>query len=450
MEARQETAEIILAYENRGERLDFLLERWAAFTSLPTRDRALVRQTVITYVTRRRTVKFLVEKVSSRKVRNISSNLWAAICVGVTQGLFLDRIPPHAAVSEAVAVARSWVGRQAGGFANAILRKLMMSCSRTEEEFIPASNTIPLSGGRTLKLQKEWLPHPDKQLEQYLGIAFSQQDWFIRELIRQMGKKRIFSILAALNEESPIFVSVNGAKVLPGDYDSLFDHGKAHKTSINGVYRLQRSGDITDTKPFRDGAVFAQDISQAKVVRKISAEKFDNIIDVCGAPGGKTLGVLAMAGRDVFLVSCDVSYAKVTRLKASLERCGFRSDRCVVVDGVNLRSAFRRDFDCALVDAPCSNTGVLRRRVDARWRISRAALEKLAALQLELAGSAADILKRGGLLIYSTCSILKNENEDVVAELVRKKGLIVIAQEMIYPGDDDGDGAFVAVLGKPG
>jgi len=449
MESRREAAELILAYENRGERLDRLLGRWAERTTLSGRDAGLVRRTVMTYVARRRTVRFLVEKVSGRGMDQIAVNLWSAVAVGVLQALFLERIPAHAAVNEAVALARDWVGGRSSGFANAVLRKLLRCCAVVEGDYACGRDVIPLSAGRVLRLQSGWLPDPEKQWVQHLGVAFSQSDWFVRELAGQFERRELLSILAALNEEPPLFVVANSARTSAGDFPALFEPGCVEPTPVEGVFRLKRCGDITRLEPFRTGRMFVQDINQAKVVRKIPLQRFDNIIDVCAAPGGKTLGVLEASRGGKFVVSCDLSAGKLRELAASLTRCGFRADRCVALDGRRLHRAFRTEFDAALLDVPCSNTGALRRRVDARWRLKRSDVDELSALQLELASSAAKIVKRGGLLVYSTCSILKRENDRVVTALARRNRLKVVERELILPGVDGGDGAFVALLGKP-
>jgi len=196
------------------------------------------------------------------------------------------------------------------------------------------------------------------------------------------------------------------------------------------------------------GLFFVQDISQAKVAQKVPVGKADKIIDICAAPGGKTLAVLAGAEDAVFLVSADVSRRRLRDVANGLRRCGFPENRCVAVDGRAVDRAFRESFDVALVDAPCTNTWVLRRRVDARWRLRPSDVAELASLQLALASKAGRLLKKGGVLVYATCSVLRAENEDVVARLLDEKGWVLIARQQMLPGEDGGDGAFVAMLGK--
>jgi 16S rRNA (cytosine967-C5)-methyltransferase len=222
---------------------------------------------------------------------------------------------------------------------------------------------------------------------------------------------------------------------------------KAERTPLETTLRLVRGGDLSRLKAIAEGHAFVQDISQAKVARKVPVEKAGRIVDACAAPGGKTLAALSRSRGKAFVVSADVSAERLHELAQALDRCGFPA-RCLAADARAFDRTFLEPFDVALADVPCSNTGVLRRRVDARWRVQPSDLTALTAWQLDLAAGAGRIVKKGGLLIYTTCSVLPAENDGVVKELVRKEGWVLVAQELILPGTDNGDGAFIAMLGK--
>jgi 16S rRNA (cytosine967-C5)-methyltransferase len=210
----------------------------------------------------------------------------------------------------------------------------------------------------------------------------------------------------------------------------------------NLAFELKSHSPLNSLPSFRDGWFYIQDPSTLLAARELGAQPGEIILDLCAAPGGKTTFIAQLINNDGQIIACDISDE---RLKLVQENCARLGVTCV-----ETVSAFRfplSAFDRVLVDAPCSNTGVMRRRVDLRWRISPEEILRLRQTQLDLLKLAATKLKPGGILVYSTCSLEPEENSEVVKEFLREhKNFKLESERELLPFADNVDGAFVARL----
>ena len=273
------------------------------------------------------------------------------------------------------------------------------------------------------------------------SIAFSQPEFLVQRWTRQFDAAQAAAICAWNQEPSSVYVRANGlmpgaeqaVKALPG----LEDIG-------GGFFRCEG----LPRAALASGACYAQDPSTAVAPRLLDPQPGETVLDACAAPGGKAAILAQLMRNEGTLVACDSSGARLRRLSGNLKRLGVNA-QVFIHDWAKSAPPPWGDlrFDRILLDVPCSNTGVMRRRVDVRWRIKLEEFRTLAALQLQLIKTAAALLKPGGTLVYSTCSLDAEENQEVVAKaLADLPRLKLIETQQVLPQRDGFDGAYAAKL----
>jgi 16S rRNA (cytosine967-C5)-methyltransferase len=245
------------------------------------------------------------------------------------------------------------------------------------------------------------------------------------------------------------FARVNTLVTEPGkliaawrDEGVEYDFGRWDWIPENLVFELRSHPPIATLPSFRKGWFYIQDPSTVLAPRLLDPHPGDRILDLCAAPGGKTTLLAQMLENDAQLVAVEPAPARRERLT---ENCNRLNADCTVV--ASLAEAPLREFDRILVDAPCSNTGVIRRRLDLRWRLRVEEIHRLCRAQLDLLGQAAPLLRPGGTLVYSTCSLEPEENRGVVdAFLATQPGFRLVQERELFPPEDKADGAYAALL----
>ncbi len=215
------------------------------------------------------------------------------------------------------------------------------------------------------------------------------------------------------------------------------------------IFELKSHPPLASLESFRDGWFYIQDPSTLLASLELAPKGGETILDLCAAPGGKATFIAQLMGNTGKIIACDVSEDRLKLLKENCDRLGITTIHPAVYSATLSAIPDGDQFDKVLIDAPCSNTGVLRRRVDLRWRISPDELARLQQMQLGLLNAAAPKLKHGGVLIYSTCSLEPEENSFVVQEFLRADNTFELERESeLLPFKDEVDGAFVARLLK--
>ncbi len=354
-------AQVLLDAEKRPVDDALEAQRGAA---LSRRDRALLT-TLVYGVTRwRRPLDWLIDRCAQRVQPEIRQHLRVALF----QIRHLDRIPRHAAVNEAVELAKG-VSRKSAGFVNAVLRK--------------AAD----------------MPLPDNP-----GLRTSHPDWLVERWKSRFPD--LEAVLAADNAVLPVLARVNRLKVK------------------DGPDLIEVEGDPATAPGFAEGNFTVQDETAMKVAPLLAPKPGERVLDLAAAPGGKTTHLAELMEGKGLVVAVDLP-GRIRLVEESARRLGLGNIRCVAGDGATV--AFERPFDAILLDAPCSNTGVLSRRPDVRWRLKESDIAGAAAVQRLLLENAARLLKPGGRLVYSTCSLEPEENR------VELPGLTLVKEELTLP-----------------
>jgi 16S rRNA (cytosine967-C5)-methyltransferase len=401
-----------------------LLERTVAFQRLAPADRGLCQELVYGVVRWQATLDWLiVQKTAGRPQKAALQDL---LRLGLYQIFWLDRIPPHAAVNETVEQARqSGFGPQSG-FINAVLRGYLRESEATRHSLAALKTADP-------------------------AIGWSHPEWLVTRWQPTIGASATQQLLAWNNTPPKTFARINvlktsAEKILPQwrDEDVAYDFVRRDWLPENLVFELKSHPPLAALPSFQQGLFYVQDPSTLLAVAELGPAPDEAVLDFCAAPGGKATFIAQQMTDRGEVVAAD---AAPERLKLITENCRRLGLGCVRTMSTTEAERLGRSFDRVLVDAPCSNTGVLRRRVDLRWRLKPDELERLRTLQLELLTRAARCLRPGGTLVYSTCSLEAEENTDLISQFAAAHpGFRLVRQRALTPWQDGVDGAFVAAF----
>jgi 16S rRNA (cytosine967-C5)-methyltransferase len=401
-----------------GDYVEKLLERELARHPLSPLDRALCQELVYGMVRWQGTLDWLVARKTGGRTQ--SASLRALLHLGLYQLFWLQRIPDHAAVHETVELAKQLGFGPRAGFLNAVLRGYLRQRPQTEAMLQALKKTDPAAG-------------------------YSHPAWLVQRWQARWGQSRTAPLLAWNNQTPPIYARLNELKTDPERLTARwqqeglqFAERSWDWTGPRVVFELRRHPPLAALGSFQDGWFYVQDPSTLLAVRHLDPQPGEMILDLCAAPGGKTTYIAQRMGNRGRIAARD---NQPERLKMLEENCRRLGATCVDL------AAAPGAFDRILVDAPCSNTGVLRRRVEARWRVQPAEIKRLSKAQSALLAQAAPELKPGGTLVYSTCSLEPEENEEVVRRFLENHPAFELQKErQLLPFIEGVDGAYVATL----
>jgi 16S rRNA (cytosine967-C5)-methyltransferase len=421
---RQIAARILGQRRVNGLFIEDLLEIALAGAPLSPVDSGLCQEIVYGVVRWQAALDWLIaRKTGGREQKPALQNL---LRLGLYQIFWLDRIPDHAAVHETVELAKQGGFGPQAGFVNAVLRGYLREAAETKQLLSELKISNP-------------------------AIGHSHPQWLVEKWQKQFGDERTQQLLEWNNTPPKTFGRVNSLKTDAvrlvekwREENVEYDFVRRDWLEENFVFELKSHPPLHSLPSFRDGWFYIQDPSTLLAVRELGAQPGETILDLCAAPGGKATLIAQLMNNEGRIVAQDVSEDRLKLIQENCARLGV-----VNVEAVSNSSFFilYSSFDRVLVDAPCSNTGVMRRRVDLRWRISPEEIARLRQTQLDLLQLAATKLKSGGILVYSTCSLEPEENSEIVNEFLREHQNFKLEKEcQLLPFADIVDGAYVARL----
>jgi len=476
--ARGAALEALLRLGSEGPFLRDVLHDVFERSDLPLRDRALATQLASGAVRHRRTLRLVISRVrgpgrratprrshlpviSNRappgrsRASAIQPELLAILELGAFQLLFLDRVPAYAAVNEAAEAARRTAptanaARKAAGFVNGVLRGIGRIVIGHDPGGAISPSALPHPDGGVVRLRERVLPGPEADRAAFLGEAYSYPDWLVARWVDHFGGAAE-AICRWGNRRPHVIARANPMKTTAEDLAARLAEESVEVTAgpRPGTLDLESLAPERLTRLIGEGLLTVQDPSAMEAVEVLSPKAGETVLDLCASPGTKTTQIVEAMGDSGRVLACDRSLEKLQTIRRLVEERGIRSvETCLSIEADT--RAPEGGFSAALVDAPCSNTGVLARRVEARWRVWPEHLAELAALGLGLLSQAAALVRPGGRAVYSTCSLEPEENEGVVrAFLGRHGGWRLQEQRQVLPGPDH-DGAFAALLIRRG
>ncbi|MFZ4766243.1 MAG: 16S rRNA (cytosine(967)-C(5))-methyltransferase RsmB [Roseimicrobium sp.] len=407
--ARHLALDILVEWERGDVFAHELMDRAVHRHQLAHRDAALLQTLVFTVLRNVSLLDCLLDEICDNK--HLETRIHWLLRLGAAQLLLLE-MPAHAAVNETVALA----SEKPRGLANAVLRR----ADRERERLLAFADKLPLHE------------------------RFSQPDWLVARWTQQLGEVNTKRLCDWNQLPADTYVRINRLHPQPLGAQETSELGKTSHPEFLAVAQPPREW-------LALGRCYVQDPSTAVACDLLAPLPGETILDACAAPGGKAACLAQLMGNRGRLIACDASARRAERLRTNLERLNVTIAETPVVDwAVSGAAAFGGlQFDRILVDAPCSNTGVMRRRVDVRWRLQPWFFKDMAKQQLAILQAVTPMLRPGGTLVYSTCSLDREENEDVVQALLQQhRALKLVETRTTTPWQDGVDGAYAAKLVK--
>lgn len=374
---------------------------------------------------------FYIDAYSSTRTARMEPKLLDILRLSVYTMLFLDRVPDRAAVNEAVELTKRLGLKRASGFVNAVLRRI------TEN--------------------RENLPKiPNEGSSDYLSIRYSHPKWLVDAYKAQLGYAETEKLLARNNDVPPITAQVNTLRTTT---EQLIAAGaRAHPWLPDAVI-LPNGGE--GLAPVQNGLAYVQDPAARLAVMAAAPKSGMSVLDACSAPGGKSFAAGILMQNQGSILSCDLHENKLKRIRSGAERLGLHIIDTHAMDARQARSLLNRQFDLVIADVPCSGLGVIRKKPDIRYK-SASELQELPGIQLDILRGLADCVKPGGVLLYSTCTILEAENEAVCTQFLSENsgfsaeafilpGPVGTAQDgmlTLWPHRHETDGFFICKMRK--
>lgn len=359
-------------------------------------DRRFITELVYGTVKSGDTLLWILKKFVTRPLNKIEPTVINILRLGIYQIVFMDKVPASAACNEAVNLAKKFSNQGSAKFVNGVLRNLI----RQPEKYA--------------------MPTGNKAIE--VAVREQHPVWLVKKFIHTFGSEAALKLCQFNNTNAPLVLRTNTLKTTrPKLMEELTQNECTvipSKIAPEGII-CQSHASLNKLKPLQNGMAQVQDESSMLVAHVLNPQKGDFIIDTCSAPGGKTTHIAALMNNEGTIIAGDIYEHKLKLINENAQRLGINIIKTQLLDARKVGNLYPNKADKILVDAPCSGLGVLRRKPDSRWNKTEDLLSELPALQLEILNSAALAVKKGGVLVYSTCTIMPEENQNVIDEFLK-------------------------------
>ena len=398
-------------------------------SNIDERDYNFIKE-ITTGVIRNRTYLDYVIKINSRvKIKRIHKIILSILEMAVYQMYFLDKVPDYSIVDESVNLAKIYGNRGSISFTNGILR----SISKKDAPQVKIEDSID-----------------------NLSTFYSHPKFYTEYFYNNYGEEFTKKLLKANNEMPPFTIRVNTLKTSKSDLMNNLKEldFEIEETFYDNVLNILNPKGIIDTKYFDEGHFYVQDLGSILVASFLNPRENSSLLDLCAAPGGKTTHLAELMNNTGEIIACDKSQGKIKLIQENAKRLGVKNIEARVNDARVLNEDFIDKFDYVLVDAPCSGTGLYRKKPDIKWNKDLEDIRALAEIQLEILDKAKEYVKEGGELLYSTCSLSKIENEDVVNKFLENNKNFKIKKLRdrevlkLFPSTDGSDGFSISLMEK--
>ena len=442
MDAREAALLTLNTCQRQGGWSDGALKKQLAAGGLEGREAALATQLCFGVVQNEMLLDFYISKFSNIPLRRMESKVVQALRLGLYQMLFLSKIPQSAAVNCSVELTRTHCKNpRAPGMVNAILRSLQRNL-----------NQLPTI--------------PQNDLAEYFSILYSHPVWLVEELLPLLGSEGTAEFLQANNSQPPMTAMVNTTKAAAQEATELLAEQGVEVTPhpwLENCLILNKTGNLERLDAYGQGFFYVQDPASRLMALASGAAPGMRVLDMCAAPGGKSFAAAIQMDNQGEVISCDLHPHKKKLIQAGADRLGLSIIKPMTADGKVRREEWVSAFDLVLVDAPCSGLGVIRKKPDIRYKDPKP-LEDLPQVQQAILENAAGYVKAGGVLMYSTCTILPRENGEIVSAFLEKHpefvreafelpgaaGQVEAGEITLWPQVHQTDGFFICKLRKVG
>jgi len=427
-----------------------------------TNERQRATDLVFGTIRNRRAIDTVIARFSGRPVERVQAGLLNIIRVGTYELAYCPAAEAYAVVNEAAENAKAIAGvrpvpvktGKQSGFVNAVLRQITRHITNRQVRLpqAHAKRTLVQTPSTGCEFDTDFLPDGQADPAAYLSTVFSLPKWLVADWLSEFGEESARQICLASSRRPSIYIRANTLKTTAQVLAEKLNKQDIDCELVEGtMIRLESPRAITQLPGFGEGLFVVQDIAASLPVRLLAPQPDWTILDLCAAPGVKTTQLAEATDDSATIIATDIDEKRLEMVKENTARLGIKSVQIVPYEEL-LNSQFKihnSKFDCILLDVPCSNTGVLAKRIEARYRLKPETIEKLTEIQGELLRTAARMVKPHGRICYSTCSIQKQENGELVRDFLQENGTFELESEKLTPPSAeavDHDGGYVAIL----
>ncbi|RKY08373.1 MAG: hypothetical protein DRP66_04695 [Planctomycetota bacterium] len=404
----------------------------------------------------RNTIDMIIARSGGAPIERIAGRIVNILRIGVYELIYVPTTGDYAVVNEAVNLAHVVAGKKQSGFVNAVLRNVGGAIARraTPLRTAGAQNTLPHSPTHGCQFDMPVLSNPQTDPAAWLAEAFSLPQWLTGEWLDEFGFEKSKQICFASNRRPGLYIQPNTLKISLESLAKKFADAEIEFEIVAGetMLRIRSRRAIASAPGFSEGLFIVQDPTAAGVAKILSPQPGQNILDLCAAPGGKAVGMAQLMGGRGSIVASDIDSERLKMVCDNCARLGITIIDPVAWDKLSDVIAQVRRWDAVVVDVPCSNTGVMAKRPEVRFRITPRAIRSLVETQRRLLDRAAGIVGGGGKICYSTCSIQRAENAALVRAFLKDHPNFKLDYEkltlpfVLADQSFDYDGGFTAIL----
>ena len=409
--------------------------------NIDERDVGLISELVYGTITWKLTLDEIIKKYSNIKLKKISVWILNILRMGIYQIIFLDKIPKSAAVNESVNLAKRYGHKSSSNFVNAILRKVSVNDYRELKEI--------------------------KDDKERISKTTSMPMWIIEELLKQKDIKEVEKICKNSNLKPNTTIRINKLKTNKKELEEKLGKRKIKylEGSLEDFLVLKKVKNIENIDLFKEGFFTVQDEGAGLIVDVLAPKEDECILDACSSPGGKTTYIAEKMKNKGKIEAWDIHEHRVKLVQNAAKRLGINIIQAKTQDATEFNQDLVGKFDKILLDVPCLGLGVIKRKPDIKWKRKKEDIEEITKIQKAILDNCSKYLKKNGELVYSTCSILKEENEDIIERFLKEnldfkickeneknyENIVIFGEKdkyiNIYPSNEN-DGFFICKLRK--
>ncbi len=410
------------------------------------RDKNLFTEIFYGVIRNKLYLDYVINNFSKTPLNKMDKEVLLGLRIGVYQLFFLDKVPARAAIYESVEAVKTILPKRKKGavsFTNGVLRNI----NRKKDEII--------------------LPSKNDDPEKYLSVKYSYPLWLVKRFLNQYGFQRTEKVLKAGNKRAEVIYRHNSLKLNKEEFEKLLkeDEIKYEKTFLSSFYKLKEFDNPAQTKAFKKGGAYIQGTSAGLASLLLDPKKDMKVLDLAAAPGGKTTHLAALMNNTGQITALDISQNRLNLIKENIDRLGVKNITLKKADAVRYQDD--QKYDRILADLPCSGLGLISSKPEIKWEKSESVISKMAALQYDILNNNLDKLKVGGRLLYSTCTLSHEENQDIINKILKENEKLKlvdinnILEEVstlniknknkyleFLPGEVDSEGFFYALIKK--
>lgn len=410
--ARKTAVKVLVKIEKEGTYSNLGVAEALKNSELKLQDKSLATAIIYGVLDRKITLDYILSKFLKTPINKTEPFTLMVLRSALYQIKYMDKIPESAAVNEAVKIMKSSKFSRNAGFVNGVLRSVL----RTEVE----------------------IPKGDSAED--LSVRYSCPLWIVESFLKDYGLADTKALLEESLKPAPTVLRINTVKA------DISQIEKEYEIKGNSI-ELTKGIDISNSELYKKGLVYAQDYASQRAVEILSPKSGDRVLDVCSAPGGKAFTMANLMGNKGEIIACDLYPHRVELIERTAKRLGLDIIKTAVADATRYNPKLG-EFDCVLCDVPCSGLGVIRRKPEIKYN-ALPCLEELKNIQLSILRNAVKYLKKGGKLLYSTCTLRREENEKLVISFQKEyNDLCKVYEHTFMPHKDGTDGFYCALFEK--